>query len=95
MDTLQTSPHPFYPPETEIIGYVANTESPVKLVSLFFVGAALALTVILLVLDRVGSHLRRAEKLTVIWFYLSGLRSLRSWDSFLSGQWILTEVNTL
>jgi cholestenol delta-isomerase len=64
--------HPYYPPETEIFGYLANEYSVAKLLTLFGAGVAGIFAVALVVMGRAGPRLGAGERMVVLWFVLCG-----------------------
>ena len=61
-------PHPFYPLEAEIIGYLANEWSVPKLLGVFFAGCAVELAITLAVVNRFNPTLRKGDKAALLWF---------------------------
>jgi len=64
-------PHPFYPIEAEVVGYLANDYSVPALLALFFGGFAVILGTTLAVVTRVHPGLPKVDKVIVLWFVLS------------------------
>ena len=69
-ETIQP-PHPFYPVEANIIGYLANEYSALELVGMFALGCVLILGSTLFLLNTWNPRLEGKEKASVIWFILS------------------------
>jgi cholestenol delta-isomerase len=64
-------PHPYYPAEAEIVGYLANEFSTPVLLA-FFVGGCAAISALTLsIVNRGHRHLSNREKVTILWFVLS------------------------
>jgi len=64
--------HPYYPLNAEIVGYLANEFSVMKLLVCFGSGVAVIFALTLMVVGRVGPRLSWGDKGTVLWFVLSG-----------------------
>ncbi|KAK2733620.1 hypothetical protein FQN55_003302 [Onygenales sp. PD_40] len=67
-----SAPHPYYPVEAELIGYLANEWSVLTLLCAFAAGSALVLGFTLVVLSIAAPKLRRADQAAIMWFMLSG-----------------------
>ncbi|OJD13536.1 hypothetical protein AJ78_06020 [Emergomyces pasteurianus Ep9510] len=67
-----SKPHPYYPIEAELVGYLANEWSVLTLISAFAAGWASILGFTLVVLSFMSPKLRRADKLAILWFILTG-----------------------
>lgn len=65
-------PHPYYPLEVEIAGYLENEWSVPTLLGIFSVGCASIFGFTYLVVTRVRQNLPTSELLTILWFVLSG-----------------------
>ncbi|MCJ1344278.1 hypothetical protein MMC31_002481 [Peltigera leucophlebia] len=65
-------PHPFYPLEANIVGYLANEFSVLQLLGLFAAGCALILGFTLVLIRAHNPRLPSSEKATILWFVLSG-----------------------
>ncbi|MCJ1360199.1 MAG: hypothetical protein MMC33_010202 [Icmadophila ericetorum] len=65
-------PHPFYPLEVEIVGYLANDWSVPALLGLFAAGWAVILAVTLSVVKRFNPQVPSWERAVIMWFILSG-----------------------
>ena len=61
-------PHPFYPLEANIIGYVANPWSVLQLLGTFFAGCAVILGVTLVLVKGQNPNLVGREKAAILWF---------------------------
>lgn len=68
-------PHPYYPVEAEIVGYLANTYSVAFLLANFAAGCSVLFLVTALVATRINNRLSRSELSTVLWFVLSASTS--------------------
>lgn len=64
-------PHPFYPLEAKIVGYLANEWSVPTLLGLFAAGWVAILGVTLLLVRQHNPDLPSREKATILWFVLS------------------------
>ncbi|MCJ1361924.1 hypothetical protein MMC16_001025 [Acarospora aff. strigata] len=65
-------PHPFYPVETEIVGYLANEWSVPTLLAVFAAGWAVILGITSALVKRHNPSLPSGEKAAILWFVLSG-----------------------
>ena len=63
-------PHPFYPKEIEILGYLANDWSVLELLGYFAAGWAVILVVTELSVRRHNPRLPASEKAAIQWFVL-------------------------
>ena len=68
---IVTPPHPFYPLEANIVGYLANEWSVVALLGSFAVACVALLGGTLVLLRQYNPRLPGTEKATVLWFVLS------------------------
>jgi len=66
-------PHPFYPLEANIVGYLANQYSTLPLLAIFAVGCAGILGTTHLLVGRMNPRLPSGEKAAVLWFILCKL----------------------
>ena len=64
-------PHPFYPIEIEIVGYLANDWSVPALLGFFAAGWVVILSVTLAVVKRFNPYIPSREKAVIMWFILS------------------------
>ena len=64
----EAPPHPFYPLEANIVGYLANEWSVPKLLGVFFAGCAVELAITLLIVNRFNPTLRKGDKAALLWF---------------------------
>lgn len=64
-------PHPYYPLEVEITGYLANEWPVLTLLTMFFGGCAILFSATYVVVKRVHPGLRTPELFTIMWFVLS------------------------
>ena len=62
--------HPYYPLEAEIVGYLANEYSVVKLLVCFGSAVAVIFALTLMVVGRVAPRLSWGDRGTVLWFVL-------------------------
>lgn len=63
-------PHPFYPIEAEIVGYLANDLSVPALLGFFAAGWVVILSVTLAVVKRFNPNIPSREKAVIMWFIL-------------------------
>ena len=63
-------PHPFYPLEANVIGYLANQWSVLTLLGTFFAGCAVILGTTLALVKGHNPTLSGREQATVLWFIL-------------------------
>lgn len=68
-----TVPHPYYPIEAQVVGYLANEWSMISLVSVFLGGWGALLLLTLGVVSYVSPKLPKLDKTAVLWFVLSKL----------------------
>lgn len=64
--------HPYYPPDIEIAGYLANAYGVPTLLSFFATGCVGIFTFTYFIISRTRSSLPTSELLTVLWFVLCG-----------------------
>jgi len=64
--------HPYYPPDIEIAGYLANAYTVPTLLSFFATGCVGVFTLTYFLISRTRSNLPTPELLTVLWFVLCG-----------------------
>jgi len=70
--TNLNSPHPYYPTEAQLMGYLANEWTVLTLLA-FFVGTwTLILGITLAVVSRISPNLGKADKIAILWFILTG-----------------------
>lgn len=69
---LQHPPHPYYPLEAEIIGYLENDRSVLELLGMFSIACVVILGGAVLIARRIRPRITRTELATVCWFVLSG-----------------------
>lgn len=62
--------HPYYPPEVEIIGYIANEWDTLTLVSIFAAVCTAIFSVTYVVVNKVRSQIPLSELSTILWFVL-------------------------
>jgi len=65
-------PHPFYPQEINLAGYIANEWSMTKLLTVFFGSVSLYLLSTFVAVRTFNPRLRSKEQLLVMWFVLTG-----------------------
>ncbi len=65
------APHPFYPVEANIVGYLANEWSVVTLLGIFASGWVVILGITLALVRRHNPALPSTEKASILWFVLS------------------------
>ena len=63
-------PHPFYPLEANIIGYLANDYSVIQLLAIFALTCVVVLGGSLLLVKRYGRRLAAKDEAIVLWFTL-------------------------
>jgi cholestenol delta-isomerase len=66
-----TSPHPYYPLDVEITGYLANEWGVLKLLLTFAAGCAAIFYATHVVVKRIQPTISNSELFTVMWFVLS------------------------
>lgn len=64
-------PHPFYPINVAIFGYLANRWSVSTLLGTFLAAASLILGFTWVLVSWISPKLRRVDKITLLWFILS------------------------
>jgi cholestenol Delta-isomerase len=64
-------PHPFYPPELNLVGYIANEWSMTKLLTVFFGSVGAYLSTTFLIVRSFNPKLNGRDLGTVVWFVLS------------------------
>ena len=62
------NPHPFYPLEANIIGYLANEWSVPTLLGVFFAGCGVELGITLALINRFKPKLDKGDKAAILWF---------------------------
>ncbi|MCJ1226885.1 hypothetical protein MMC12_003540 [Toensbergia leucococca] len=77
MDAINTTniplpPHPFYPVEIELVGYLANDWSVPQMLSIFAGGWAVILSATLALVKRHNPNLPGWDKAAILWFVLTG-----------------------
>lgn len=68
---IEHLPHPFYPLEIEIDGYLANRWSVPALLGIFLTGTIVVLGLTWASISWFSLKLRQADKLAFLWFILS------------------------
>lgn len=71
MADIVQPPHPFYPLEANIIGYLANEWSVATLLGTFAIGCVVVLGGTLALLRQRNARLPRTEKAIILWHILS------------------------
>lgn len=66
-------PHPFYPIEANIVGYLANEWSVLKLLGIFGAGCVVILGATLALVKSHNPNLPSREKAAILWFVLCKL----------------------
>ncbi|KAJ9193370.1 hypothetical protein DTO166G4_144 [Paecilomyces variotii] len=85
---LSHPPHPYYPPEAELIGYLENEYSVLKLLVYFAAGCAGILGSTLAIVTRIRPSMNRADQLAILWFVLSG-----SLHCFFEGYFVINHTH--
>ena len=70
------NPHPFYPLEANIVGYLANQYSTLTLLGIFAAGCLSILGTAHLLVGRLNPRLPKGDKAVLLWFILCGSRIL-------------------
>ena len=70
------NPHPFYPLEANIVGYLANQYSTLTLLGIFAAGCVGILGTAHLLVGKLNPRLPKGEKAAILWFILCELRVL-------------------
>lgn len=78
---LSYPPHPFYPIEAKVAGYLANQWSVPVLLVVFFGGFAVILGTTLAIVTRVHPGLPKSDKAIILWFVLSKSHLRCDWES--------------
>ncbi len=71
---LPPAPHPFYPVEANIVGYLANKWSVTTLLGIFAAGWVVILGMTLALVRRHNPALPSTDKASILWFVLSECR---------------------
>ncbi|KAJ4288412.1 hypothetical protein N0V90_011647 [Kalmusia sp. IMI 367209] len=73
METVPPLPkHPYYPIESEIVGYLANEYNTLELVSLFAVGCAVIFSCAYMTVKKLRPNVPLSDVLVLLWFTLCG-----------------------
>ena len=64
-------PHPFYPPEANVVGYIANEWSVPTLLGLFAAGWVFILGTTHILVNKVNPYLSRGDSAAILWHVLS------------------------
>lgn len=67
-------PHPFYPVEAKIVGYLANEASVLQLLGIFGAGCIVVLGTTLALVRSHNPNLSASDKAAVLWNVLSRFR---------------------
>ena len=82
-------PHPFYPIETELVGYLANDWSVPTLLGVFAAGWVVILSLTMALVKRHNPGLPVGERATIMWFvlctYINSVALLGNTDSHVAG----------
>ena len=70
VNSAERVPHPFYPIEAEVVGYLANSYPVLWLLTLFLGGCAAILGATWGLTSYFSPKLGRTDKSTVLWFVL-------------------------
>lgn len=76
MDTFKNAtlpPHPFYPVEANIVGYLANEATVLQLLGTFGAGCVVVLAITLALVKGHNPNLHAQDKAAVLWNVLSRL----------------------
>ncbi len=68
---LAHPPHPFYPVEVELIGYLANDKSTLSLLGIFLAGLIIICTASWFVVSKYYPQVRTIDKWALLWFMCS------------------------
>lgn len=68
-------PHPFYPIEANIVGYLVNEASVAQLLGAFAAGCVVILGTTLALIRSHNPNLPSGDKATILWFVLSASRN--------------------
>lgn len=71
-NVTQTTPHPFYPLEANIVGYLANEYSVPQLLGTFAAGCVVILGLTLTLVRSHNPNLSVGQQATILWFVLTG-----------------------
>ncbi|KAL5430872.1 hypothetical protein PMIN07_009771 [Paraphaeosphaeria minitans] len=72
-EKLPVSPkHPYFPPESPIVGYLANEYNTVELVSLFAAGCAVVFSLAFVTVKKLRPTVPVSDLTTIMWFVLCG-----------------------
>jgi len=69
---LSHPPHPFYPIEVELIGYLANDKSTLSLLLIFLAGLIVICTTSWCVVSKYYPRVRTVDKWALLWFMSTG-----------------------
>ena len=69
--TITHPPHPYYPIEAQLVGYLANEWSVLTLLAVFAGGWAAILGATLALVTYIRPKMGNADKLAILWFVLS------------------------
>lgn len=82
-------PHPYYPVEAEVVGYLANTYSVPFLLTTFAGICAMLFLVTGLAANTINPKLSKSDCLTVMWFVLSTCHPL---DLSFNANWLFEKI---
>ena len=77
---LSDPPHPFYPLEVELVGYLANDKNTLQLLGIFAAGCVVLCSGTWAGMTRYAPTLTVKDKLATLWFVLSMRSYLPSWN---------------
>lgn len=77
--SAETAPHPYYPLDAPIHGYVANEAPLLSLLTTASVGAAALLGATLGLVSLLRPSLTRADRLAILWFVLCRITPQQVW----------------
>lgn len=75
-------PHPFYPVEANIVGYLANEATVPQLLGAFGAGCVVVLGITLALVKGYNPNLPTNEKAAVLWNVLSRLANSSTWNVY-------------
>ena len=64
-------PHPYYPLEVEITGYLANDMSVPAILGIFFAGCGVIFSITYALVKRIHPRISGNDMITIMWFVLS------------------------
>ncbi len=75
-ETLKHAPHPFYPLDAEVVGYLANEYSVPVLLGTFAIGCVIILGATSTLIGRNSPILSSGDRWAILWNVLSESRSI-------------------